>query len=50
MRHQIQSADPRAAEMTGAIENCVHCGFCRPACPTYALLGEADEKWRAALY
>lgn len=30
--------------MTQAIETCVHCGFCLPACPTYSELGqEADS-------
>ncbi len=28
---------PPAKEL---IEDCVHCGFCLPACPTYVLWGE----------
>ncbi|MEW5871162.1 MAG: heterodisulfide reductase-related iron-sulfur binding cluster [Chloroflexota bacterium] len=31
---------PQVAAMAGAIETCVHCGFCLPVCPTYQVLGE----------
>ena len=42
MRPDLLPEQPSA--MTGAVEACVHCGFCLPTCPTYRVLGlETDS-------
>lgn len=46
MRHSIRPEDlgPLGQPMIDAIDACVHCGFCLPACPTYQVLEqEADS-------
>lgn len=51
MQHNIslEKLDGRGRAMVHAIESCVHCGFCLPACPTYKVLGEEMDSPRGRI-
>jgi glycolate oxidase iron-sulfur subunit len=51
MQHNLplDQLGPLGHEMAQAVEKCVHCGFCLPACPTYAALGEEMDSPRGRI-
>ena len=52
MQHKIrvETLGPQGPAMAHAIEACVHCGFCLPACPTYLELGEEMDSPRGRIF
>jgi glycolate oxidase iron-sulfur subunit len=51
MKHRIPASNPGSPlrSMTEAVETCVHCGFCLPACPTYQELGQEMDTPRGRI-
>ncbi|MFT5467628.1 MAG: glycolate oxidase iron-sulfur subunit [Verrucomicrobiales bacterium] len=51
MLHEVpvDKVGPHGQTMAKAIQTCVHCGFCLPACPTYKELGQEMDSPRGRI-
>jgi glycolate oxidase iron-sulfur subunit len=51
MLHAIKPKEhgPMGEAMARAVQTCVHCGFCLPACPTYQELGQEMDSPRGRI-
>jgi glycolate oxidase iron-sulfur subunit len=47
---ETPQANDRSDSVRLAVKDCVHCGFCLPACPTYQLWGEEMDSPRGRIH